>query len=142
MNLITLAVVIIAVAVVVQVAVLVPAVLQLKKTLAASESFIRDLDWSLKPLIDEEIRPTVRSLNSTIQELEGVARGAREGVEKVDDVLEAFREVGGTVRSINSILDTSLRSPVLKVASCLTGIRVGVETLVHTLKHREQKEVQ
>ena len=147
MNIIvTLAVVVIAVGVVVQAVLLIPAVLQLilqlRKTLAAAEEFLKDMDKSLKPLIEDEIRPTFRSLNSAIMELEGVAKGAREGVEKVDDVLEAFREVGGTVRSINGILNTALKSPLIKAASYLTGIRVGIETLVNTLRQREQKEVQ
>jgi uncharacterized protein YoxC len=138
MNLIPLAVVVIAIAVVVQVMVMVPTVLQLRKTLAAGENFLK----GMKALIEDEVKPAVRSLNATLQEMEGVAKGAREGVEKIDDALEAVREVGNTVRSINSVLDKAVRPPIINVAAWLTGVKVGIGALVEALMHSKSKEVQ
>lgn len=142
MNLITLAVVVIAVAVVVQVIVMIPTVMQLKKTLAAGEGFLKSMEGSLKSLIDNELTPTVRSLNSTLQEAEGVAKFAKEGMEKVDDALEAFRHVAGTVRSIDSVIEKAVKTPVVNAAAWITGLKVGIGTLVDALKHSKNKEVE
>ncbi len=141
MDLVTLAVLIIAVAVAVLVAALVPAVTQLKKTLASTDTFIKNLDNSLKPLLDDEIAPMVKSVNATFDELEGVARAAREGVEKVDSALDSVREVGEAVRTINHIINSSIKSSVIELAAYVAGLKAGLESFVHVFKRRGQKEV-
>jgi len=142
MDLSTLAVLIIAVAVAVLVAVLVPAILQLKTTLASADALIKDLDGSLKPLIDEDIRPMVKSINGTMGEVEGIARAAREGVEKVDDTLDAFHEVGDAMRSVNQIINSSIKKSIIELAAYIVGLRAGVESILQVVKVRGKKEVE
>ena len=142
MWVIILAVVVVAIAVVVQVIVMVPVVLHFKKTLSANETFVKSMEASLKVLIDDEVRPAARLLHATLQEVEGVAKGAREGVEKIDETLEAFRKVGETVRSVNSVLEQAVRSPVINAAAWVTGVKVGLGTLVGALRHSKSKEVE
>lgn len=141
MDLITLAVLIIAVAVAVLVAVLVPAITQLKNTLASADVFIKNIDGSLKPLLDDEITPMIKSVNGTFEELEGVARAAREGVEKVDDALESVSEVGVAIRTINHIINSSIKTSVIELAAYIVGIKAGLESFVNVFKRRSQKEV-
>lgn len=138
MDLITLAVVVVALAVVVLTAVLVPVVQQFRKTLETTEQTLKGINT----LVEEEVRPTIKSINGLVAELDAVAKGAREGVEKVDDTIEAFHEVGETVRSLNSLLDSKLRSAVINVMGYSAGIRVGVETLYKALGLFKQKEAE
>lgn len=138
MNLIVLAVVLIAIAVVVQVIAMVPAVLQLKKTLAAGEDFFR----GMKTLIEDDVKPAVKELNVYLCEMEGLARGAKESVEKIDHALDSVKEVGNTIRSINCVLDKAVRPPVISVAAWVTGVKVGLLTLAEALMHSKSKEVQ
>lgn len=130
MDLTTLAVLIMAAAVAALVIAVIPAVLQLKKTLA-----------SVDTVINGEMKQLLQSLNSTVTELEGAAKGAREGIQKVDETLEAFREFGGTVRGINDLVDKKVRGTLIDAASYLVGVKVGLGTLVESLKSCRKKEV-
>lgn len=138
MDLMTLAVFVIALAVVVLVAVLVPAVQQLTKTLAATEESMK----SIHTLVEEEVRPAVRSVNELVVEMDAVVKTAKEGVEKVDDTIEAFREVGETVRTINSLLDTKLKNAIINILGYSAGIKVGAEALYKAFRLFKQKEAE
>ena len=141
MDVMSWAVLIIAIAVVVAVVVTVPALLQLKNTLKSAERFMNDMDESLKSLIYDEVKPLVRSVNDTMEEVDGIVKTAREGVEKVDDALEAFRGLGETVRTVNNIVDTKIKGTLIELAAYMTGFRVGVGTLVNIAKAYKKKEV-
>ena len=141
MDLMTLAVVVIALAVVALVIVLVPAVIQLKKTLESADGFLRDMDTSIKTLIEDEVKPMVKTLNDTMAEVEGVAKGAREGVEKVSETLDAFKDVGDTVRSINAILNKEVKGTLLNAAAYAVGVKTGVAAFVQSIKSLRKKEV-
>lgn len=130
MDLITLAVLIMAAAVVALVATLIPWIVQLKKTLA-----------SLDCVMSGEFKQLLKSLDNTVVELGEVARGAKEGIQKVDDTLEAFHEVGGTVRGINELVDKKVKGTLIDVVSYLVGVKVGFGTLVDAVKSHRKKEV-
>jgi uncharacterized protein YoxC len=142
MNLITLAVVVIAGAVLIQVIVAIPAILQLKKTLVSAEKFLGSMEGSLKTLIEEEVRPAVRTANDTMAEVGGLTKSARASAEKIEDVAASLQELGSTVRSINSMLDTGVRKQVANISAYAAGIKVGFVTLVDAIRHLKQKEVQ
>lgn len=136
MDLLTLSAVVAALAVVVLVAAAVPAVQQLRKTLEATEVSMK----SLNALVEEEVRPTVRSINELVVEIDAVVKVAKEGVEKVDDTIDAFHEVGDTVRSLNSLLDTQLKGAIVNILGYVAGVKVGAEALYKAcglFKHKE-----
>jgi uncharacterized protein YoxC len=130
MDLTTLAVLVMAAAVAALVIALVPLIQQHKKTLA-----------SVDAVVNGEFKELLKSLNSTVVELEAAARGAKEGVLKVDETLEAFREFGGTVRGINDLVDKKVRGTLIDAASYLVGVKVGLGTLLGALKSCGKKEV-
>lgn len=133
MDLVTLAYLIIAVAVAVLVAVLVPTIIQLKNTLASADVFLKNLD--------DELKPMLKSVNGTFEELEGTARAAREGAEKVEGVLDAVSEVGDAIRTVNHIINSSIKVSIIEIAASIAGFRAGLETLLNVFKRRGQKEV-
>jgi len=141
MDLVTIAVIVIATALAVLVAALVPTVKQLRATLASAEVFIKNLDGSLKPLLDDEVRPLVRTMNGTMEEVEGVAKTAHEGAEKVGDLMDAVGEVGDAVRTINHIINSSIKKSIVELAAYIVGVKTGIESLVEIIKRRGQKEV-
>jgi uncharacterized protein YoxC len=128
MNWAVVALLVIAGAFVVFVAVVVPAVIQLRNTLAATEVFIKNMDASLKPLIEDEIRPMVRSFKS-----------AAAGIEVT---VNAVAEVGGTVSSINRIIKDNIRGPLINIAASFLGVKVGAAALVQSLMSLKQKSMQ
>jgi len=137
MELIGVAVCVIAVAAVLFVIFAIPAVLQLKKTLASADSFLVSMEGSLKTLVEDEVKPMVRSINSTMAEVEGVAKGARQGVEAINDTLEAFRGVGNMVRSVKEAVSGSVSG----LAAYKVGLMAGVLNFIQSLFSRKGKEV-
>jgi uncharacterized protein YoxC len=140
MSLTSIAVFIIALAVVALVAALIPAINQLKNTLSSTTRFVDNLDASIKTLLDDEVKPLVRSVNNTVYELEGVVREAKEGLKTVDEIVQSLRGVGETVRSINSLFDTKVKGTLIDLAAYITGLKVGILTFFETFKS-QKKEV-
>ncbi|MBI5191724.1 MAG: DUF948 domain-containing protein [Nitrospirae bacterium] len=138
MELLNLAAVVVALAVVVLVAVLVPALQQLRKTLEATEVSMK----SLNALVEEEVRPAVKSINALVAEMDEVVKVAKDGVMKVDDTIGAFHEVGETVRSLNTLLDTKLKGTVVNLLGYAAGIKAGAETLYKVCGLFKQKEAE
>lgn len=130
MDLITLAVLIMAAAVVALVATLIPWIVQLRKTLA-----------SLDCVMNGEVKQLLKSLDNTVVEIGGVAKGAKEAVQKVDDTLDAFTEFGGTVRGINELVDKKVKGTLIDAISYLVGLKVGLGALVDAVKPHRKKEV-
>lgn len=136
-----IAILIIAIAFAIGVFALIPALLQLRATLKASERTLDDLDATVKSLVDDEVKPFLRSLSSTIVEIDGVVQVARQGVEKVDYVLESLRGVGDTIRGIDTIFDEKVKGTLIDLIALTTGVKVGVSTFVKSVKALSKKEV-
>lgn len=134
MDLITIAIVVIAVAEVVLVATLVPAITQLRNTLSCADKLIKNLDETLKPLLEDDIKPMVRSMTRTMDEVEGVVQKVREGVDKMDDTVSALHEVGDTVRFINEIANTRIKTAVIDISAYIAGLKAGLEQLMVVLR--------
>ena len=115
----------------------VPALLQLKKTLKSAEDLLK----SIKTLVENEVTPVVRSVNSTLQEVDGVVKAAKEGMEKIDYTLDAVKGVGDTVRSINNIINTSVKGALIEIVAYAVGLKSGLGFLLDQVKAFKKKEV-
>lgn len=115
----------------------VPALLQLKITLKSAEDLLK----SIKTLVENEVTPVVRSANSTLQEVDGVVKAAKEGMEKLDDALDAVKGVGDTVRSINNIINTRVKGTLIDIVAYAVGLKSGLGFLVDQAKAFKKKEV-
>ena len=140
MDLLTVAVVVIAVACVVSLTVFVVAALELKKTLSTANGFIKSMEASIKPIIDDEIKPAVKSVRNTVEHAECIAKVAKEGADKVGDTLDAVKEVGTTVRVINRIIDSELKGSLINLVSLIVGVKTGLTSLVGARKRQKEKE--
>jgi uncharacterized protein YoxC len=138
MDLLTLAVVVIAATSVVTLVILAVAALQLKKTLATAEGFIKKVEERVNPIIEYEVKPIAESVRKTLEHVEGIARTAKEGADKVGDTVDAVKEVGATVRTINHILDSEVKGSIINLASLIVGVKTGFITLLGA--HRREKE--
>ena len=119
----------------------VPALLQLKATLKSAEVFLDGANVSLKTLIEDEIKPLIRSVNDTMDEVEGVVKAAKEGVEKLDDALEAVRGVSDTVKSVNDIINSRIKGTLIDIVAYAVGLKSGLGFLVDQVKVFKKKEV-
>ncbi len=132
------AVLIIAISFAAAVLALIPVIIQLRSTLKSIESALDDLNGSVKTLISAEVMPLVGSVRNTMEEVNGIVAAAKTGVEKVEGTVDA---VTGTVNGINALVDDKIRGSLIDVAAYLTGIKVGVRTLVENLGSWKKKEV-
>lgn len=139
MDLVTVAVVVIAVSMVVLVSVLVPALAQLRSTLTCADKLIKDLDATVMPLLEDDIRPMVQSVTRTLDEVEGVVKKVGEGVGMVDDTIASVHEVSDTIRAINDIANTRIKTAVIDISAYVTGLKTGLETLMQLFKlHKKE----
>jgi uncharacterized protein YoxC len=119
----------------------VPALLQFKATLKSAEIFMDGANVSLKSLIEDEIKPLMRSVNDTMEEVEGVVKEAKQGMEKLDDALNAVKEVGDTVRSVNNIVNTKVKGTLIDIVAYAVGVKSGLGYLLGQVKSFKNKEV-
>lgn len=119
----------------------VPALIQIKRTLKSAETCLDGLDVSLKTLIEDDLKPMIRSMNNAMVEIEGIVKGAREGVEKIDDALDAVKGMGDTVRSINGIINTRVKGTLIDIVAYAVGLKSGLGFLVNQVKLFKNKEV-
>ena len=141
MELWSVGILIMGVAVLIVAVALVPALLQLKATLKSAEVFINGLDGTLKSLIEGEIKPLIRTVNDTMEEVEGVVKAAKEGVEQIDGMLEAVRGVTDTVKSVNDIISTRIKGTLIDILAYAVGLKSGLGFLVDQVKVFKKKEV-
>lgn len=104
---------------------LVPAFLQIRRTARQAEEFLRIVELELRPaLID--MKEVIRNLNRASEQVTG-------GMEKVSGTLEAIQEAGQTVRSANQVIRHVVMPKFITGAAVMTGVRVGLRTLVARL---------
>ncbi len=106
----------------------VPAFLQLRRTLRQGEDFLR--------LVELELRPALIDLKEVIRHLNRVSDTVTGGVEKVGGTLEAIQEVGQTVRIANQLVQQIVFPKLITGAAFMTGLRVGLRTLLVRLVGR------
>ncbi len=107
---------------------MVPALLQLRRTARQAEDFLRVVELELRPaLID--LKEVIRNLNRASDQVAG-------GIEKVGGALDAIQETGQTVRYANQLIKHIVFPKLITGAALMTGLRVGVRTLIVRLLGR------
>ncbi|MGH9365705.1 MAG: DUF948 domain-containing protein [Thermoanaerobaculia bacterium] len=106
----------------------VPAFLQLRRTLRQAEEFLR--------LVELELRPALIDLKEVIRHLNRVSDTVTGGVEKVGGTLEAIHDVGQTVRIANELVQQIVFPKLITGAAFMTGLRAGLRTLIVRLVGR------
>lgn len=107
---------------------MIPALVQLRRTARQAEDFLRLVELELRPaLID--LKEVIRSLNRTSEQITG-------GMEKMGGTLETIAEVGQTVRDANQLVQHIVFPKLITGAAIMTGLRVGLRTLLVRLVGR------
>ena len=107
---------------------MVPALLQLRRTARQAEDFLRIVELELRPaLID--LKEVIRNLNRASDQVTG-------GIEKVGGTLDAIQETGQTVRYANQLIQHIVFPKLITGAALMTGVRVGLRTLIVRLLGR------
>ncbi len=107
---------------------MVPALLQLRRTARQAEDFLRVVELELRPALIE-LKEVIRNLNRASDQVAG-------GIEKVGGTLDAIQETGQTVRYANQLIQHIVFPKLITGAALMTGVRVGLRTLVVRLLGR------
>ena len=107
---------------------MVPALLQLRRTARQAEDFLRVVEIELRPAL-VELKEVIRNLNRASDQVAG-------GIEKVSGTLEAIQETGQTVRYANQLIKHIVFPKLITGAAVMTGLRVGIRTLIVRLLGR------
>ena len=132
MSLAALAALIAAVAVVILVAVMIPAVLSIKKT-AQSVSALADL-------LTSELKPTIRELNQVLTELKTVGGGVAEHTDDVKRLMSALGETGTQLTTINRSVG-AVTGVLQQAGIWATGVKVAGRYLLEGYIKRKMKGV-
>ncbi len=117
MGFIEVAVLLVAVAFCALVAFLVPALIEIKRTVAESQQLLAKMNQDLPSLL-REIRETTSNLNA-------VAETARDGVEHAAVLLHAVGEVGETVQEVHDTVRGQSGRMLANLASVVAGFRAA-----------------
>jgi len=131
MDLIGVAMIVAAVALVGLACFAIPVLLELKKTLAEFRK--------LTAITEEQIKPVMLDLHETMAELKILTREASERVEEVKGFTEAVGETGRHVRGINSLLG-AVTGVISGSALWMTGAKVAGKFLVDRFSRKGGKE--
>ncbi len=107
---------------------MIPAQLQLRRTARQVEDFLRVVELELRPALIE-LKEVMRNLNRASDQVAG-------GIEKVGGTLDAIQETGQTVRYANQLIQHIVFPKLITGAALMTGVRVGLRTLVVRLLGR------
>ena len=107
---------------------MVPAVMQLGRTAKQAEEFLK--------IVELELRPTLIDLKDVIRNLNRLSEQVTGGMEKVGGTLDAIAQAGRTVRSANQLIQDSVVPKLITSTAILTGVRVGLQTLLARLIRR------
>lgn len=107
---------------------IVPAFIQIRRTARQAEQFLK--------LVELEFRPALLDLKEIIRHLNRVSEKVAGGVEKVGGTFEAIQETGRTIRIANDLVQQIIFPKLITGAAFMTGLRVGVRTLIRRLVGR------
>jgi uncharacterized protein YoxC len=107
---------------------MVPALVQLRRTARQAEDFLRVVELELRPMLID-LKEVIRNLNRASDQVTG-------GIEKVGGTLEAIAEAGKTVRDANQLIQHFVFPKLITGAAFMTGLRVGLRTLIVRLLGR------
>ena len=121
MTIVEIAVILVAVAFAVLVGYLVPALIQVRKTVAESEQLLAKMNNDLPPLIGE-----LRAMSHNVNDL---TEQARMGVEHAAVLLHAVGEVGESVQYVHNVVKGSSGSMLTNVASVVAGFKAATQVM-------------
>ncbi len=107
---------------------MVPAFVQLRRTARQAEDFLRIVELELRPMLID-LKEVIRNLNRASDQVTG-------GIEKVGGTLEAIAEAGKTMRDANQLIQHIVFPKLITGAAFMTGLRVGLRTLIVRLLGR------
>ncbi len=121
MTIISLAAAVVAITMVVLAAVLIPAVIEIRKTAEATRDFISRTDAELKPILSE--------LRATLVDLKALTGGIAENVDELKTFMGAVGETGRGLKTIGTIVG-SVSGLLASSSLWLSGAKVAGKFLV------------
>ncbi len=107
---------------------MVPTFVQIRRTARQAEDFLRVIELELRPSLIE-MKEVIRNFNRASDQVAG-------GIEKVGGTLEAIQKTGQTVRYANQLIQQIVFPKLITGAVVMTGLRVGLRTLIVRLMGR------
>lgn len=126
-----IAVAVVALAFAVLVGVLVPTLIQLKKTIAESRQLVAHLD--------AEVPALVKQVRAVTENVGAMAEQARDGMEHASVLFHAVGEVGESVQQVHKAMRTTSGALLVKLASMMAGVKAA-STIVKERVHKEAGE--
>lgn len=121
MTIISLAAAVVAITMVVLAAVLIPAVIEIRKTAEATRDFISRTDAELKPILSE--------LRATLADLKALTAGVAENIDELKIFMGAVGETGRGLKTIGAIV-SSVSGVLASSSLWLSGAKVAGKFLV------------
>lgn len=111
------------------VGVLVPVLLQIRRTAQESSLLLARLNMEIAPVL-QEIRVTTGHVNA-------LAAQAREGIQEASTLLQAFGQVGHTVQRARHLIAGRTDALRINLASAWAGMKAASAVIRERLRHRE-----
>ncbi|MBK5282807.1 MAG: DUF948 domain-containing protein [Nitrospiraceae bacterium] len=128
MTIIEVAAILVAVAFGVLVGYLVPVLIQVRKTVAASEQLLAKMNNDLPPLIGE-----LRAVSHNVNDL---TEQARRGVEHAAVLLHAVGEVGESVQHVHDVVKGSSGTLLTNMASVVAGFKAASQVMKERFREK------
>ncbi len=109
-------------------AVLVPALIQIKKTTEKTEFFIEQLSAGFDPLLT--------NIKTTSTELQELSETLREKIEKTDRILDSAQEASGTLLKLSGQIQEAANPIIARIG----GITAGINAFSTIFKITHKKE--
>lgn len=137
-----LAAIIVAVAFVVLVGYLVPAILQLKRTVGQSERLLIRLNHELPALLKDvkELPGLIKDVKLTNENVRTMVDQARLGVDRATIFLNAVGDVGQTVNQIHHVIKGKGGTFLMGVTSLLAGAKAATSVMKRRVHHKDKTE--
>ena len=121
MTILSLAAAVVAITMVVLAAVIIPAVIEIRKTAEAMRDFISRTDAELKPILSE--------LRETLTDLKALTGGAAENIDELKTFMSAVGETGRGLKTIGTIVG-SVSGLLASSSLWLSGAKVAGKFLL------------
>jgi uncharacterized protein YoxC len=116
---------------------LIPTLKQLRKTAAAAEKALSDLDRELIPLI-QQTKKTMEEVNRITVEISQMTAGLREQLSLFETVIANFRSIAERAQLISSLVYDQVETPIINVLNNINAFKQGFSTFVNMLLTRRK----
>ena len=122
---------IIAAALIILLALLIPVILQMKKTIKSADDFLKATGESLPPLLSE--------LKQSAERLNKITEGVEDSVKNVQHLAKAVGTTGALVDELNNFVKQKGLSFSVKTMSIFVGVKAALSTLVKGIVKKSAK---